>query len=287
MRSALHVTNNLQRHPEMRARDAHQYFCDLCGQTCKYYVDLRTHIATHLQDSSGNIEGYFKCPSCPKIYTHVNTLIKHSHTHRSSFSCDICGSLWNNIKQLKDHKNTHYHKANGKFNCNLCNKKYGRRDKLMEHLHVLHSTTRKEIGNICHWCGKAFTRNKYLWIHETIAHLSKGKRYQCDKCGKNFPIKSRLDKHLVTHNGIKKYSCEVCGKEFGQQSSLWRHKPIHTGEKKHSCSYCDFKCIQLYSLKRHLLTHTGQKPHECDLCGEQFRQIFALTKHKRKHHSVS
>ena len=282
---------NLLHHQEIHARAAHKYLCDLCGKTCQYYSDLRTHVAGHLQDSLGYIEGYnFKCSICSKLYADKSSLQRHAHvTHGTSFSytCWFCGSLWETSKHLSEHMTTHYKKINGMYCCNICDKRFLSRYILVEHMHAVHWTMGKEKRNICQWCGETFMRHSNLWGHEKRVHTPKGADYQCDKCGKSFTTKGKLVVHLVTHNGIKKYSCKVCGKEFGQQSSLRRHKPIHTGEKKHSCSYCDFKCIQLYSLKRHILTHTGQKPHECDMCGEQFRQIFALTKHKRKHHLVS
>ena len=261
-----------------------EYVCDLCGQICCYYSDLKTHVAAHLHRSVRHIESYFRCSFCSNSYAKDRDLQKHLLTHKRSFSCDICGSKWNNRQHLEKHFNTHCQKRNGKFNCSLCDKGYRERIRIVEHMHVVHFTMGKEKRHICQWCGKAFMRRSCLLRHEKSVHVSKGTLYQCDNCGKNFNTKRRLKIHLLTHSDIKKYSCNVCGRKFGHPSSLWRHTLIHSGEKKHSCSYCDFKCIQLYSLKRHILTHTGQKPHECDLCGEQFRQIFALTKHKRKHH---
>ena len=273
-----HFTNyrTFQRH----TRFSVEYICDLCGQICCYYSDLRAHVAAHLHGSVRQIESYFRCSFCSNSYAKDRDLQKHLLTHKRSFCCDICGSKWNNKQHLEKHFNTHCQKRNGKFNCSLCDKSYRERNRIVEHMHVVHFTMGKEKRHICQWCGKAFTRRGCLIKHERSVHVSKRTLYQCDKCDKTFSTTSKLKLHILTHNGIKKYSCDFCGKKFGQVSSLLRHKPIHSGEKKHSCSYCDFKCIQLYSLKRHILTHTGQKPHECDLCGEQFR----LTKHKRKHH---
>lgn len=57
---------------------------------------------------------------------------------------------------------------------------------------------------------------------------------KCEKCGKRFSRKSRLDYHLNKKFpcDAKTLSCETCGKEFKHHASLYRHKKHCTEEKK-------------------------------------------------------
>ena len=86
---------------------------------------------------------------------------------------------------------------------------------------------------LCNECGKSFTEEAYLYIHQTGVHdktLS-----TCDKCGENCVGKVVLKNHKRKHNtAVAKpklktiLKCEICAFETSNLANLRRHKGVHT-----------------------------------------------------------
>lgn len=80
------------------------------------------------------------------------------------------------------------------------------------------------------------------------------KLFPCSDCGKKFPIKSRLNCHMRTHNGEKPFICSGCGREFADRTNCRRHvRRVHEGEKPYQCnvSGCYNKYVLSDNLKKH------------------------------------
>ncbi|XP_057296858.1 uncharacterized protein LOC130625771 isoform X4 [Hydractinia symbiolongicarpus] len=75
--------------------------------------------------------------------------------------------------------------------------------------------------------------------------------YRCPLCAKIFPFKSKLQRHVLVHTGIKPYKCTVCGRGFTQQIDLQRHLTRHTGEKPFKCHLCKAQFIRADNLRKH------------------------------------
>ncbi|XP_057657446.1 zinc finger and SCAN domain-containing protein 31-like [Diorhabda carinulata] len=130
---------------------------------------------------------------------------------------------------------------------------------------------------LCNFCGKNYTRKNGLERH--ILSHSGIKPFECKECGKSYITKDTLKTHLLTHTGIKAHKCTVCQKSFTQSSHLSYHMRRHAGEKPHRCTYCGKAFLSSYHLERHKLMHTGVKPYECNLCGKQFVRSTTLRDH--------
>ncbi|XP_075208814.1 uncharacterized protein LOC142316921 [Anomaloglossus baeobatrachus] len=133
----------------------------------------------------------------------------------------------------------------------------------------------------CSKCGKCFTCNSQLIIHER-RHTGE-KPYACLICGKCFTDKPHLASHKRSHTGEKPYSCSECEKFFSTKAILANHQKIHTGEKPYACSECGKCFITKTHLARHEKIHTGERPYSCSLCGKCFTEKANLISHGRIH----
>lgn len=134
---------------------------------------------------------------------------------------------------------------------------------------------------LCNYCGKNYTRKNGLDRH-IMSHTGV-KPFECKECGKRYITKDTLKTHILIHTGIKTHKCEVCQKSFIQSSHLNYHMRRHAGEKPHTCSFCGKGFLSTYHLERHKLMHTGVKPFKCHLCDKQFVRSTTLRDHLLLH----
>ena len=130
--------------------------------------------------------------------------------------------------------------------------------------------------------------------------------FTCDQCAEDFPSKSRLKKHKVTHkktnpvsddtilinsqvheqNNVRAtFKCNLCEFIAAEPISLNLHMETHN----HSCNSCSYKAIHIYDLQRHTRSmHPIQKNYSCKLCDffspnrDDFKEHCQLT-HEKVH----
>lgn len=78
------------------------------------------------------------------------------------------------------------------------------------------------------------------------------------------------------HTNIRDYRCERCGKGFMDRQKLQIHTRIHTGERPHCCTICTATFIHQTDLRRHTWAHTQYRPYRCD--GELIEKVFHFQK---------
>lgn len=191
--------------------------------------------------------------------------------------------------------------------------------------HTKKEETQEKLNNhisdsklfVCSICCTSFLCKSELNAHMKELHsekkrTSKSDYIQCNTCGKQFPSKKILKRHLIVHSLDRPYSCDICHKTYKRPYDITVHKKKHTGDKKLACDVCDYTTIyrsalathrkrhsQEYKfrcdicgkgffvntwLQEHKNFHTGEKPFQCDVCGKSFPYTRYLVAHKKANH---
>lgn len=130
----------------------------------------------------------------------------------------------------------------------------------------------------CEKCGRVFKMKSGLDNH-LITH-SGTKRYECKLCPKRFCRAENLAVHTLTHSGIKPYICEVCGRLSTRRQDLIRHMKIHSDKKDYACPQCNRSFKRSSDVSSHMRTHTGMRPYHCKKCAKTYTSHGGLRKHK-------
>lgn len=129
---------------------------------------------------------------------------------------------------------------------------------------------------LCSLCSEIFTKFSHLLSHDSTVHIDMPKSFNCEKCGKLFISKERLEIHKMVHRE-KLFKCQLCQKKFTQQKTLDKHLNVHIGS--YTCQKCDFKAHDAYDLKIHEKRHSLVKNHSCEECEKTFSTQSSLNRH--------
>ena len=80
----------------------------------------------------------------------------------------------------------------------------------------------EELKHACDLCEKRYGRKDHLRRHIQSAH-TKERPFICKVCALTFPRKDRLIRHERKHSGCPQYPCLICGKKFFRKDSLGKH----------------------------------------------------------------
>ena len=112
------------------------------------------------------------------------------------------------------------------FQCNICNKQYGMKFHLNQHVRNVHGKTKMDTidfnsihKDVCIFDDAMATNDTIINAHENsnLGQLKNDghKNYKCDSCDKSFTRTHRLRNHVrKIHEGYEDYKCEFCGKSL-------------------------------------------------------------------------
>lgn len=224
-------------------------------RTCPYCLDVlpvlhfpsSRQLDDHLR--AEHTEKIFECEMCDRVLDRA-LLIDHMKEHAEELGLDDSttdgggGRVEDNFKENRE--------TGRRFSCTICDRSFGYKSALKQHMKSRHSTVR---GYHCKECQKAFKTSSGLYNHRRLVHLPQF-NFVCDECKKQFKLQHELQRHRRTvHEKVKKYFCDQCEKGFFLQDSLTRHKRTHDKETEFECDHCGFRTTQ----RRYLICHLNRK----------------------------
>ncbi|XP_034947213.1 zinc finger protein 62 homolog [Chelonus insularis] len=236
--------------------------------------------------------------------------------------CSTCKKRYSTKKSLLRHQLLH---EEPNFECDICNVKFYRKDKLKAHYDKCSEKNPNQVRK-CNICGDTFENNEILREHrskhvdegilteEDLRELEPGSEdrkpgekvprkrrtdivgLECTECNKQYTSRKGLLRHIQVHEG-KKYLCDICPKKFYRREHLKIHVAKHNMVKPYKCSRCSKRFIKEEQLAAHVTKHernfkknkdsdSTAKRFLCEICSKSFTQSTTLVAHLRAHNGI-
>ncbi|XP_069356167.1 zinc finger protein 684-like isoform X3 [Maniola hyperantus] len=230
-------------------------FCVECKSEFQSVKQLKEHCAKRhpIKSTIGR-----DCDYCNEKFDDFRSLVLHRKLHLKPFLCENCWEGFYSLYELNTHScqpNKNKIKNNTAERelrqCDQCGKSYP-----PGYIKIHMRTHSSDRPYRCKFCPKAFKVPGSLHSHVLWNH-KRTRNHKCEVCNATFISSSSRSSHIrKNHLKEKKYGCESCSKRFFSKSELQRHSLTHTGVKNFHCHLCDKSYQTRYGLNVHLKSHT-------------------------------
>ncbi|XP_012253228.2 zinc finger protein 729-like [Athalia rosae] len=300
--------------PRKRSYEKKEYECATCSSKCASKQSLAKHMEMHIKDEKSEKQinrgsdddsdfdtglewliDTHECPTCKKRYSTKKSLLRHQLLHEEpNFECDICNMKFYRKDKLK----AHYDKCSEKNpdqvrKCNICGDSFENNNLLKEHRakHVTEGIlTEEDLRDI-----EPQTDEKRLGEKITRKRRTDIVGLECRECNKLYTSRKGLLRHIQVHEG-KKYLCDICPKKFYRREHLKIHVAKHNMIKPHKCNRCTKRFAKEEQLTNHVSKHDrnfkknketdSSKRFLCEICSKSFTQSTTLIAHLRAHNGI-
>ena len=212
---------------QLKELDAKSWECLKCDKRFSTKVACHEHEVLVHGDVT-NVDNYYKCEYCPKLFMNKTILENHLTTHT----------------------------GDRKHQCHLCPEQFKTAGNLTSHLATRHEVieTGLEKKYQCKFCPRTFRFPAQISQHER--RHTKEKPFKCELCGKCFSVKCNLKAHMETHKSLseRSYKCDQCEHRATSLPLLKLHQHSHTGERPFICELCGESYKRPHNLRRHKKT---------------------------------
>ncbi|XP_034479406.1 zinc finger protein 616 isoform X2 [Drosophila innubila] len=135
---------------------------------CLKMVKNRRNYDTHMNVVHSNNKRY-NCDVCDKGFYHRSEMEAHKRLHSQLYSCAQCSFSTRNKNSLSVHVLGQHYKRFA-FECKTCNKNFGRRQGLTNHMQRVHGSKNMCSDYFEGGCNKTFSTISQLNVHVRKAH---------------------------------------------------------------------------------------------------------------------
>ncbi len=139
----------------------------------------------------------------------------------------------------------------------------------------------------CDHCGKEYPTAASLASHVKRVHIHQG--FSCSICEKVYRCRDDFKRHMAQkHEGKKiELKCKFCDKTFGSRSGVRRHTDIIHRNLRHKCDICQDEYVCKRSLNDHIAREhkNAAKQFKCDLCDRVFKSKSGVRSHVEREHN--